>query len=186
MNLSELEEKYGKPLEVSMHHELHTFEFNVVKFSMRNGREHDVTMFIRKKDDPQKIAVIRKHFFPEGAYRAPSGAARPPENLEEGIVRETMEETGLLIDIKRYLLRISALFTCKGRKIDWTTHVFEAVEKEGELAPRDTDEIEEARWASIEEVQTTIRDRLLETNWELFRYRVALTDLAIKQMEGSP
>lgn len=186
MNISELEEKYGKPLEVSMQHELRPFEFNVVKFSMRNGREHDVTMFIRKKDDPQKIAVIRKHFFPQGAYRAPSGAARPPENLEEGIIRETMEETGLLIDIKRYILRIKALFTCKGKKIDWTTHVFEAVEKEGVLAPHDTDEIEEARWASLDELQGKIRDKLLETDWELFRYRVALTDLAIEQMEGSP
>lgn len=185
MNISELEEKYGKPLEISMHHELHTFEFNVVKFSMRNGREHDVTMFIRKKDEPQKIAVIRKHFFPKGAYRAPSGAARPSENLEEGIIRETLEETGLVIDIKRYLLRIKALFTCQGKKIDWTTHVFEAVEKEGELLPRDTDEIEEARWASLDEVQGAIREKLLDTKWELFKYRVALTDLAVEQMEES-
>jgi hypothetical protein len=49
----------------------------------------------------------------------------------------------------------------------------------GELDPIDTEEIAEARWATIEELQGPIRAELLETGWDLLRYRVALTDLTV-------
>jgi 8-oxo-dGTP pyrophosphatase MutT (NUDIX family) len=180
-----LESRLGKPVESEMGYELARSEFDMVKSSMRKGRAHDVTMFIRKSDDPDMIAVIRKPFFPPDAFRAPSGAANDGESLGKGAVRESKEETGLDVELTRYVARISARFTSDGRVIDWTSHVFEAVAAPGGIEPIDTDEIADARWASLEELQGPIRQALLDAGWALFRYRVALTDLTVGALEGA-
>lgn len=182
-DVRELENRYGVPVEVEMEHEINPWEYDVVKGSQHSGRAHDVTMFIRKSDDENMLALIRKHFFPEGAFRAPSGAAVEGESLEAGALRESYEETGLDVELVRYLLRINVVFTCEGRRIDWTSHIFEARQVAGELCPVDTEEIDEASWESLDDLQGRIRDVLLDGGWELFRYRVALTDLAVKKME---
>ncbi|MEW6399395.1 MAG: NUDIX hydrolase [Bacillota bacterium] len=50
------------------------------------------------------------------------------------------------------------------------------------LEPEDRDEIASARWATIGELQGPIRRALLATGRGLFRYRVALTDLAVAEL----
>jgi 8-oxo-dGTP pyrophosphatase MutT (NUDIX family) len=127
--------------------------------------------------------VIRKPFFPEGVFRAPSGAANKGESLEHGALRESKEETGLDVRLDRYVARISATFLSDGGSIDWTSHVLEATQVAGELHPIDTVEIAEARWATLAELQGPIRQALLDTGWGLFRYRVALTDLTVRALE---
>lgn len=182
-DVTSLEEKHGRPLVVEMHYELNPWEYDVVDGSMHDGRAHDVTMFIRNRENPGNIAFIRKPFFPPLAFRAPSGAARKGEGLERGAVRESLEETGLDVGLTRYIARINVQFTKGGRGIDWTSHIFEARHLAGDLEPRDTEEIAEARWATVEEIQGWIRRALIDANWDLFRYRVALTDLTVEQME---
>ncbi|MFH1148998.1 MAG: NUDIX hydrolase [Actinomycetota bacterium] len=180
-DVESLEQRFGCPEPAEMEYEIKPWEYDVVKRSMRRGRAHDVTFFVRNQEDPSLIAVIRKPFFPAGAFRVPSGAAHPDEGLEKGAMREAMEETGLQVELTRYLVRISTKFTCSGREpIDWTTHIFEARETGGRLVPRDTFEIEEARWAGLDEIQGPIREVLVQTGWDLFRYRVALTDMVVE------
>jgi len=178
-----LEKKLGKPYVTDMRYEIRQSEFDMVKSSMRRGRAHDVTMFIRNTDAPEEIVVIRKPFFPAGAFRAPSGAAEEGEGLEAGAIREGKEETGLDIGIGRYLVRINVVFSNEERTIDWTSHIFEASHEPGDIDPIDTNEIAEARWASLDELQGTIRQVLLDTGWDLFQYRVALHDLTVDRME---
>ena len=177
------ENELGRAVVAEMHYEIFPAEFDMVKSSMGDGRDHDVTMFIRNREDPNKIAVIRKPIFPSTVFRAPSGAAGQGEPFVDGAVREAREETGLEIELTRYLARINVKFTNGDRLIDWTSHIFEARQVDGEIDPIDTDEIAEARWATLDELQGDIRQALLDTNWGLFCYRVALTDLAVKQME---
>jgi len=184
-DVSELEARLGPPVHREMTYEIDASEFDMVEGSMYNGRAHDVTMFIRKKDDPSSIVVIRKPFFPPEAFRAPSGASNRGETLEHGAVRESKEETGLDVELTRYLARINARFTSEDRVIDWTSHIFEAQELSGKLDPIDTHEIAEAKWASLDELQGPIRQALLDTGWGLFRYRVALTDLSVQALEGT-
>jgi len=179
-NVKALEAQFGSPIVCSWEFEIAQGEYDMVVSSMRDGRAHDVTMFIRNQTDTGLIAVIRKPFFPAEAFRVPSGAAHRGETLEDGAIREAHEETGLEIQLLRYVVRIKASFTCGYRKpIDWTTHILEARQLSGELDPIDTEEIAEARWATIEELQGPIRAELLEIGWDLFRYRVALTDLTV-------
>jgi len=185
-HLIKVEGAYGSPAEAEMRYGILPFEHDVVVGSMGDGRSHDVTMFIRSIEDSRRVAVIRKHFFPPGAYRAPSGAAHGSETIDQGAVREALEETGLEIELLRYLVRIRARFECPGKEpISWTSHVFDARQVSGELDPIDTNEIDEARWASLGEIQGPIRAVLLDAGWGLFRYRVALTDLAVEAMEAA-
>jgi 8-oxo-dGTP pyrophosphatase MutT (NUDIX family) len=184
-DVAALEAKLGKPVVRVMSYEIDASEFDMVEGSMYNGRAHDVTMFIRKKDDPGRIVVIRKPFFPPEAFRAPSGAANRGESLEDGAVRESKEETGLDVQLTRYLARINARFTSEDKVIDWTSHILEAREISGKLEPIDTHEIAEAKWASLDELQGPVRQALLDTGWGLFRYRVALTDLTVQALEGA-
>jgi len=177
------ERALGEPLVCSMDYEISPGEFDMVKRSMHRGRAHDVTMFIRRSDVGGEYALIRKPFFPAGAFRAPSGAAKPGESLEGGAVRESREETGLDVRLTRYLVRINVRFTSEGRAIDWVSHVFEAEAAAGELDPIDTVEIAEARWATIDELQGPIRQILLDTGWGLFRYRVELHDLSVRRLQ---
>lgn len=183
-HIHELVTGYGTPVEREMEYEISAWEHDVVVGSMRRGRAHDVTFFIRKSDDPEMLVVVSKPFFPPGAFRAPSGAAHPGETLVEGAVREAREETGFEVELTRYLVRISARFTSGGKDpIDWTTHIVEARVLDGRLEPIDTEEIAEARWATFSELQGPIRQVLLDSGWDLFRYRVALTDLAVETLE---
>jgi 8-oxo-dGTP diphosphatase len=178
------EDLYGSPVVTSMEYEIKPWEYDVVDGSMYKGRAHDITMFIRGDEDPGRVVVVKKPFFPPGAFRIPSGAANPGEGLLNGALREAKEETGLEIELLRYLVRINARFTSGVRKpIDWTTHIFESRQVGGILEPIDTEEIAEARWATIEELQGTYREALIEAGWDLFRYRVALTDLAVRTLE---
>jgi hypothetical protein len=52
------------------------------------------------------------------------------------------------------------------------------------LAPQDTAEIAEARWGTAEELAGPIRERLLSTGRALWRYRVALHDAALSQLDA--
>ena len=183
-DVEQTENRLGRPVVAEMHYEISTVEFDMVEGSMGDGRDHDVTMFIRNREDPNKVAVIRKPIFPTAVFRAPSGAASQCEPLVDGAVREAHEETGLDIELTRYLARINVKFTNGDRLIQWTSHIFESRQVDGVIDPIDTGEIAEARWATLEELQGDIRQALLDTDWGLLGYRVALTDLSVAQMEA--
>jgi len=89
-----LEDKYGKPRELSLEVEMGDREFHGLEESISRGRRQDATLFILIGD---KIAVIQKHTHAPGIYRAPSGTIKPVESIEECALREAYEETGLNI-----------------------------------------------------------------------------------------
>ncbi|NPV60628.1 MAG: NUDIX hydrolase [Actinobacteria bacterium] len=120
--------------------------------------------------------------FPEGAYRAPSGAANLGEDLEAGALREALEETGLEIEIDRFILHIHARFTCGPMVENWRSLVFTAMQTDGELQHRDMEEIRETKWVTLEELQGPIREKLLATGMGLFAYRVALHDASVEEI----
>jgi 8-oxo-dGTP pyrophosphatase MutT (NUDIX family) len=134
-------------------------EVEGVERHLNLGRAHDVSLVIQ---DGEKLAVIRKSGYPPGAYRLPSGGVHPEESFVDGAVREALEETGLSVRIEDYLLQVHATFVSGERRAKWTTHVMLAHPFEGSLAPRDTAEIEGARWIDwpelIDEVNPLLRD----------------------------
>lgn len=146
--LREFESRYGSPYQLRASYKMNPREFDALLKSQKHGRSHDITFFIVKQN---KWVVIAKHWYPQGLYRIPSGGIHPDETIEEGTLREAQEETGGLISLKEYFLRINVNFSNGSKNVDWTTHLVLADWEEGELVPIDTHEIRETRLAERNE-----------------------------------
>ena len=140
---------------------------------------HDVTLFIF---NGERLALIRKPQFEEGIWRPPGGGIKLGEDFVEGVRREALEETGLRVELERYLVASSARFVYEPFDVPWRTHVFLATTADDELAPRDTEEIQAARWGTLPELSGPLRERLLATGRAFWRYRVALHDAAAEAL----
>ncbi len=177
--LAPLRKRYGEPRPLRWAGEVSEQEFALAGYSPQ--RRHDVTFFVF---DPRgRLALIQKPSYPPGAWRPPGGGVQPGEEFERGAEREAHEELGISIELERFLVSTEATFRGPGGTIDWRTHVFSASTGEEELDPIDTHEISAARWGSTEELAGPIRARLLETGRALWRYRVALHDAALEQLQ---
>jgi 8-oxo-dGTP pyrophosphatase MutT (NUDIX family) len=179
--LQEIEKKYGRPGELVMSFRMNPSEFEMLKESMSDGRNSDVTLFIFKDD---KVIVIAKPWYPEGLYRAPSGGIKPDEDIELSAKREAYEETGVKIQLEKYLLRIHVTFTCGGDGEKWISHVFTARYLSGEPHPIDTKEIGKVALLTVQEL-SALKPRLLEQDSGGLHYRAALTQAALKEILSS-
>ena len=177
--LAPVRERYGEPGTLELQLEISPAERDLVLASTSKGRHHDVTFFVIRGED---LALIRKPHYEAGLWRPPGGGLHPAEPFEDGVKREALEELGVPIELRRYLVCATAVFTCDSLSIPWTTHVLEAETDASDLAPVDTHEISAARWGTAEELAGPIRERLLATGRALWRYRVALHDAALQAM----
>jgi 8-oxo-dGTP pyrophosphatase MutT (NUDIX family) len=178
--LEEIETKYGRPRQLTMTFAMNPSEFEMLKESQSDGRNSDVTLFIFKDD---KIIVTAKHWYPKGLFRAPSGGIKPYEDIELSAKREAYEETGVEIQLERYLLRIGVTFTCGEASENWTSHVFSAKYLSGEPHPIDTGEIKKVALLSLEEL-SALKGKLLQQDSGGLHYRAALTEATIKELSS--
>ncbi len=162
---------YGHPDRLTTIQEMTPEGMNIVRSSMKNGRAHDITLYIGKDGG---YIFIAKPSYPEGLFRAPSGGILPGEDFEAGSKREALEETGLSIELDRYILRIDVRFQCHKDYIDWTSHVFTARHIDGEISPKDKGEISEARVVGREELPGLI-DLMANSGIGGLIYRAYLT-----------
>ena len=177
--LAPLRERYGEPRALRWEGEVSEQEFALAGYSPQ--RRHDVTLFVF---DPRgRLALIQKPSYPPAAWRPPGGGVRPDERFESGVQREAHEELGVDIVLERFLVSTEATFRSGGDVMEWRTHVFSARTEAEELDPVDTHEISAARWGSTEELAGPIRAALLATGRALWRYRVALHDAALDELE---
>ena len=177
--LAPLREHFGEPRTLHWDGEVSAQEFALVASSP--GRRHDVTFFVF--DGGGRLALIQKPSYPEGVWRPPGGGIRPDEEFEHGVQREAREELGIHIELETFLVSSTATLRGPDGTIDWRTHVFSACTDEELLEPIDTHEISAARWGSTEELAGPLRARLLETGRALWRYRVALHDAALDELQ---
>jgi ADP-ribose pyrophosphatase YjhB (NUDIX family) len=176
--LAGVRSRYGEPRVLPWSGEISELEWSLATHNP--SRTHDVTLFIL--DPSERLALIRKPHFADGVWRPPGGGVKPGEDFTAGAVREALEETGLRVELERYLVASDALFTNAGRELRWRTHVLLARTHDEELAPDDPAEIAEARWGTLDELGGSLRETLLATGRAFWRYRVALHDAALAAM----
>jgi 8-oxo-dGTP pyrophosphatase MutT (NUDIX family) len=174
--LAPLRQRYGTPMRLDWDGEVSAEEYALATYNP--ARRHDVTLFIL--DPATRIALIRKPHFAAGVWRPPGGGVKPGEDFTAGAAREALEETGLAVQLERYVVDAAARFRCGAEVIDWRTHVLLARTGDETISPRDADEIADARWGTLEELGGPIRARLLGSGRALWRYRVALHDAALE------
>jgi ADP-ribose pyrophosphatase YjhB (NUDIX family) len=172
--LAPIRVRYGEPRILEWEGDISEHEYGIATYDPL--RTHDVTLFIL---NGKRLALIRKHPFPPDVWRPPGGGVKEGEDFVEAVRREALEETGLRVELDRYLVETRARFAHGGRELDWRTHVFSATTEDDAIAPLDTVEIAEARWGTLEELAGPLRNRLLATGRAFWRYRVALHDAAI-------
>ena len=142
--------RYGRPHEREFRFEATAAELVRIRSSQKEGRNHDVTLYIRKGD---QLVVIAKHMYPPDLYRAPSGGLKPGEPFETGIAREMSEETGCEIELERFLLRTAVNFSHGSDSLFWRSFLFLAVYKSGDFKYTDHDEIRAVRLADWSEFE---------------------------------
>ena len=177
--LGPVRELLGTPTVLPWDGEITDLEWTIATHNP--ARTHDVTLFIL--DPADRVALIRKPHFADGVWRPPGGGIKPGEDFVAGAVREALEETGLHVELQRYLVVSDTTFRNAGRALPWHTHVLLARTEDTDLAPDDTDEIAAARWGTLAELAGPLRDRLLAQNRAFWRYRVALHDAALASLQ---
>jgi len=176
--LAPLRDRYGEPALLEWESEIDEREHSLATYNP--NRMHDVTLFIL---NGERLALIRKPHFEPGIWRPPGGGIKPGEDFVAGAVREAREETGLHVELRRYLVASNAVFSNDGRELHWRTHVVLAETGDDELAPDDPEEIAEARFGTLDELAGPLRERLLATGRAFWRYRVALHDAALDALD---
>jgi ADP-ribose pyrophosphatase YjhB (NUDIX family) len=177
--LAPLRDRFGEPALLEWEGEISEREHALATYDPK--RMHDVTLFIL---NGERLALIRKPYFEPGVWRPPGGGVKAGEDFVEGVRREAFEETGLRVELRRYLVAAQARFLYEPDEVPWRTHVFLATTADEQLAPRDREEIAAARWGTLAELAGPLRDRLLQTGRAFWRYRVALHDAALAAIEA--
>ena len=168
-----MEELYGQPAFREFIIPCSQQEVEFVRSTQRDGRNYDVTVYIRKAE---KLVVIAKHFYPPNLFRAPSGGIHMGEDFETGTKREICEECGCEIALRRFLLQTAVTFTGRehgGEVVHWRSFVFLADYLAGDFKFTDSHEIREVRLADWSEFAEFGRIMRLEGRGG-FKYRAAL------------
>lgn len=179
--LAPLRARFGEPARLRWKGEISEAEHALATYNP--ARMHDLTLLITNGD---RVALIRKPHFEDGIWRPPGGGVKPGEDAVLAMEREALEETGLRVEVRRYLVHAEALFLYKPLDVPWRTHVFHCTTADEELAPQDTVEIAAARWGTLAELAGPLRERLLATGRAFWRYRVALHDAALEALRLAP
>ncbi|MDH3889591.1 MAG: NUDIX hydrolase [candidate division Zixibacteria bacterium] len=169
-------ERFGQPEPAEFRIDVSGEELDRIRSSQKDGRNHDVTLYIHKEG---RIVVIAKPMYPPGMYRAPSGGIKPGESIVAGIDREVAEETGCRIELERFLLRTDVAFVgadvSPDDSIRWRSLVFQARYLSGDFQFTDHDEITEVRLATLDEFEEFSRI-MRDTDTGGLHYRAALHD----------
>lgn len=176
--IQKIEQSFGKPKELEMSFPMREGEFQNLLESQKDGRSSDITLLIFKDN---RVIVIAKPWYPNGLWRIPSGGWKPDESFIECAKRETYEETGAKIKLKKYILRINVTFTHNDKKVKWTSHIFVARYLKGKLRPVDTKEIKKVGLLTLEKLEK-LKPLLLRQNSGGLAYRAFLTEEAIKEI----
>ncbi|TFH09950.1 MAG: NUDIX hydrolase [Candidatus Thorarchaeota archaeon] len=174
--------RFGEPVKRRYSVDFLDFECQLVKQTRSKGRLHYITCFIRQAKD--EFVVIQKHQYADsGIYRAPSGGARVGESLEVAAHREMHEETGLQIDLLRFVLDMHLDVVCTDETIPWRSLVFLAESIGGVMKPIDTYEIFDVTVMSREDLLGDVDKLMIESGWGGFAYRSFLTREFFKRLD---
>lgn len=155
--------------------------------SVCRKRAGEVVLLLRRPRD--QYVVHTKAFYPEGAYRLLSGGIKQGEDLVAAVLREAHEETGLRVEVSRFLALAEHRFTWADKHACLVSYLFLLAERDGILVSGDADEsITDFREVSLDDLREVAAQ--LESlppewhDWGLFR--ASMHRLAGELLCGAP
>jgi N-acetylglutamate synthase-like GNAT family acetyltransferase/8-oxo-dGTP pyrophosphatase MutT (NUDIX family) len=179
--LSSIRARFGYPYHQWMTQEFDEQGWKLVQRCINQKRTHDVTLLIQGPDD--RFALMSKHSYPPGIFRSPSGGVNPGEDLVAGAVREAKEETGLNVELKRFLLHTTLDIGFAGEVATWDSYVFHATTRDTQLKPTDLKEVRDTSWAGRDQMQL-MAAKLKATGNGGLMYRGDLTAASIWTLDN--
>jgi ADP-ribose pyrophosphatase YjhB (NUDIX family) len=134
--LQTLTQRYGEPLNKVV--DLQTT--NLFDPLSKTDRYGEVCMVIRRKNG--RLLTMIKSYYPEGCYRLLTGGINHGEYVLDALLRETQEETGLQVTVRRFLAAVT-YYRQSSREDQapaFYTFAFLLDEIGGVLTPEDEDE----------------------------------------------
>lgn len=104
----------------------------------RSDRYGEVCMVVRRPNG--KLLTMKKTFYPVEAYRLLTGGINHGEHVLDALLRETHEETGLQVEVERFLVAVGYKTLTNGEIPAFYTFAFLLKEIGGELGVLDEDE----------------------------------------------
>ena len=153
--LAQLVSRYGQPLIRTAELRAST-SFDPLSKSDRYG---EVCMVIRRPNG--RLLTMKKRFYPFDVYRLPTGGIHYGERIFDALLRETYEETGFEVNVKRFLAIAAYQLSNPRRDALFYTFAFLLDEVSGTLGAIDEDENVEA-FREIEPLDLPSRAQYLE------------------------
>ncbi len=101
--IEQLAAHYGQPLcHVTNQAARYVYEANYLQGPQR--RQAEVCMVVQR--GPRRLLTFRKPFYPQGAWRLLTGGIKPGEAIFDALQRESEEETGHRLPVRRFLCAI--------------------------------------------------------------------------------
>jgi ADP-ribose pyrophosphatase YjhB (NUDIX family) len=134
VELEMLAASFGQPIEQIV--DLHSGNyFDPINRSDRYG---EVCMVVRRPNG--RLLTMKKTFYPPEGYRLLTGGINHGEDILAALLRETHEETGLQVEVERFLVAVGYRTSTTDEAPIFYTFAFLLNEVGGELEVLDADE----------------------------------------------
>jgi len=170
--IAQLSTLYGTPRQRHYALDISQTTYDLWSTAWRRRQCGEVALFIRRSNG--NLILHTKDFYPEGAFRVPSGGIRENESLLHAVYREAFEETGLQVVVERFLAVVQFNFRWQEHLLSLPSYLFFLRELGGKLEAQDTTE-RIAAFAEIAPTELESVARRLENvppawrDWGLFR-----------------
>ena len=180
VELAELNADYGpgERRRVTLEVSALSFEDWLGKMVTSPKRRGEVVLAIQRPD--RRTLLHTKRFYPEGAYRLPSGGIHPGEPVLSGVMRETKEETGLDVSVDRFLGTVEYELCHGDQRLFFVSYVFLVRADNDRPVVQDSDEqITGFRYVAAPEIRGVAAQlRALPPEWaDWGRFRALPHDL---------
>src|SRR3954468_11250727 len=119
--VAELSAHYGAPLQRRFDMQADDYIYSY-RFNKTIDRRAEVVFAI--EDGAGQLWVHNKSHYPNNIYRLPTGGVHWEELVVEGLLREVKEETGLDLEIARFLGIIEYQFWYGGAMVPFASYIF--------------------------------------------------------------
>lgn len=117
----------------------------------KNDRYGEVCMVVRRPNG--LLLTMKKTFYPRGCHRLLTGGINYGEAVLDALLRETLEETGLDVEVQRFLAAVAYQTAQSGEEPAFYTFAFLLNEVGGKLGPLDLEErVESYRYISPDDL----------------------------------